>query len=84
MPITVITDVYIAMIDSKGVAAFQPFTRDRWQYLESFKKAEDTMLFKIRLTPEEQAIIKWMLRTRNHLAAALELTSIRIKRGDAE
>lgn len=77
-------DVYLVMIDSKGVAAFQPFTKDRLAYLESLPKAKDTMLFKIKLSREELYAIKWMLKTDKFMAAAYELTAIRVKRGDAE
>ena len=50
----IIPAVYIVMIDAKGVLAFQPFTRDRWEKLQTIPKASDTMLFKIMLSPEEQ------------------------------
>ena len=84
----IITDsVYIVMIDSKGVLAFQTFTRERWLKLETLYKArnnpEAVMLFKIKLSREEQYAIKWMIRSKNYMAAALELTALRIDRGDA-
>ena len=83
----IIPSVYIVMIDSKGVLAFQTFTRDRWLKLETIYNSSDhsdsAMLFKIVLTPEEQYAIKWMIRSKNHMAAAMELTAIRIQRGDA-
>ena len=79
--------VYIVMIDSKGVLAFQTFTRERWFKLETLYKArnnpEAVMLFKIKLSREEQYAIKWMIRSKNYMAAALELTALRIQRGDA-
>ena len=79
--------VYIVMIDSKGVLAFQTFTRERWFKLETLYKArnnpEAVMLFKIKLSREEQYAIKWMIRSQNYMAAALELTALRIQRGDA-
>ena len=79
--------VYIVMIDSKGVLAFQTFTRERWFKLETLYKArnnpEAVMLFKIKLSREEQYAIKWMIRSKNYMAAALELTALRIDRGDA-
>ena len=83
----IIPAVYIVMIDSKGVLAFQPFTRDRWLKLETLYNSVDhidsVMLFKLKLSPEEQYAIKWMIRSKNYMAAALELTAIRIQRGDA-
>ena len=79
----IISAVYIVMIDSKGVLAFQPFTRQRWEKLQIIPKAKDTMLFKIMLTPEEQYAIKWMIRSQNYMAAGLELTALRLQRGDA-
>ena len=79
--------VYIVMIDSKGVLAFQTFTRERWFKLETLYNSVDhsnsVMLFKIKLSPEEQYAIKWMIRSQNYMAAALELTALRIQRGDA-
>jgi cytochrome c oxidase subunit IV len=84
----IVNAVYIVMIDSKGVLAFQPFTRQRWEVLEAlYKKINNpdaVMLFKIMLSPEEQYAIKWMIRSKNYMAAALELTALRIDRGDAE
>jgi len=83
----IIPAVYIVMIDSKGVLAFQPFTRDRWEILNNIynqRKNEDSnMLFKIMLSPEEQYAIKWMIRSQNYMAAGLELTALRLQRGDA-
>ena len=83
----IIPAVYIVMIDSKGVLAFQPFTRDRWEILNNIynqRKNEDSnMLFKLMLSPEEQYAIKWMIRSQNYMAAALELTALRLQRGDA-
>ena len=79
--------VYIVMIDSKGVLAFQPFTRDRWLKLDTLYNSVDhsdsVMLFKLMLSPEEQYAIKWMIRSQNYMAAALELTALRLQRGDA-
>jgi len=83
----IIPAVYIVMIDSKGVLAFQPFTRDRWEILNNIynqRKNEDSnMLFKLMLSPEEQYAIKWMIRSQNYMAAGLELTALRLQRGDA-
>ena len=83
----IIPAVYIVMIDSKGVLAFQPFTRDRWFKLETLYNSVDhsdsVMLFKIMLSPEEQYAIKWMIRSQNYMAAGLELTALRLQRGDA-
>lgn len=78
--------VFIAIIDSKGALAFQEFTRDRWERLSAFYNTLDTknvMMFKIALTGEEMYAIKWMIKLKRHMAAAMELTAIRCQRGDA-
>ena len=81
-------EVYIVLIDSKGVLAFQPFTRERYEKLNAIyskrKVASSALLFKIRLTYDESQITKLMLSKSKFLVAAKYLVDLKNKQGEVE
>ena len=82
-----IMDVYIVMIDSKGILAFQPFTRERWDKLSGlFTKGateKSHLLFKIKLNEIESNMVKAMINNKKYYVAANMLVNLRKIRGDA-
>ena len=83
----ILTEVYAVLIDSKGVAAFQPFTRQRWEKLQTIfsnYSKKSAMLFKIKLEQKEADELKWLIKHDQFMYAGSILTGLRIERGDAE
>ena len=83
------TSVYIVLIDSKGIAAFQPFSRKRWAkclaiYNRAINPEKSHLLFKIRLSKMESDKCKATINNNKFLATANYLLQLRISRGDAE
>lgn len=80
--------VYIVMIDSGGIKAFQKFTRNRWEKLEAEYNTRtnetSNLLFKIKLTDIEANMIRLMINNKKYHAAAMGLLNLRMKRGDAQ
>jgi hypothetical protein len=79
-------EVYIVLIDYKGVLAFQPFSRGRFDKINALfskrKVVNSAVLFKIKLTYDEQQIAKMMIIKEKFLAAAKYLMDIKNKRGE--
>lgn len=81
--------VYIVLIDSKGIMAFQPFNLDRWAkcralYNLASNPEKSHLLFKIRLSKEESDICKITINNKKYMAVAKYLVQLRKSRGDAE
>ena len=78
-------EVYIILIDAKGVLAFQKFTREKYAELGAVKKdKENVLLFKIKLTYDQQQITKLMINKGKFRVAAKYLIDLRNKQGEAE
>ena len=83
------TTVYIVLIDSKGILAFQPFSLKRWAkckaiYNSATNPEKSHLLFKIRLSEMESVMCKATINNKKYRATANYLVQLRINRGDAE
>ena len=83
------TEVYIVLIDSKGILAFQSFTLDRWakcqKIYNSAKNPKNSHLFfKIKLAETESQLCKAIIKNHTFMAAAGYICKLRASRGDAE
>lgn len=89
MAIVLLHTVYIVLIDSKGIMAFQPFTLDRWAKCQAiYNRATDPkkshLLFKIRLSNEEGNLCKAMIKSNKFMVVADYLVRLGINRGEVE
>lgn len=80
--------VYIVMIDSQGLFAFQLFNLDRWNKLESLYKEQNLekshLLFKIKLNETEIQMVHTMIMKEKFHVAANMLLNLRKERGDVD
>jgi hypothetical protein len=76
-------NVFLVMTDPKGIYAFQPFTRERWDKAKAIADLhKNKELFKMIFTDQEEHFIKWMINQKKFMAAAYYITRIRLQRGD--
>ena len=85
----ILDTVYVVLIDSKGIMAFQPFTLDRWAKCQSiYNMASDPkkshLLFKIRLSKMESDMCKVSINNNKLMAVANYLVQLRMNRGETE
>ena len=69
------TEVYIVLIDSRGIQSFQLFNLDRWAncqaiYDRATNPKKSHVLFKIRLPESESQTIKVMINSKTYMHAA--------------
>jgi len=83
------TTVYIVLIDSQGVLAFQPFSLKRWAKCQAVYNLADNpkkshLLFKIRLTEHESQMCKATIKNNKFMATAGYLVQLKINRGEVD
>ena len=83
------TEVYIVLIDSKGVMLFQPFSLQRWAKAQAIYNSADKpevshVLFKIKLSETEANICKTTIKNNKFMATAGYLVQLKVNRGEVD